>query len=817
MTAQLTQPNNQITGVAAGAYVARLMPEKIARDFELVPLALRDNRLLAASAYPLTRTTVAALQRTLRYPLDLVTASLPDVRAARRRLYQAPQEAPQALPLEKALRWMGLLRADQIEQAAGEDLTGQALRRRWISAEQYGEAAGWQANLPHLRASSASPLEGMHIFLPFEQSETLGVLPLWWVGSTLYLVANPEKGLPSESALQDLGLRYRLLVCDPQTYARLRTQIYRPRPHIPEPFNARRAANWLVGEGYLTSDELALAQELQARSGISLETILKDQFNVRAEDWLEAAAEVSGLVAVHARDLPADIDARVAALWDALPEQLLLQFDLVPLNRDGSTLILGMASYDAEVLEMARGFSGGRVEARLLDAALVSRLQKAAQESLRSASDGAVPQLNPVTFREFLLTTGLLQPEQLDEQREQGVDEEDLPAALLQANLLNELDLAEIYSLISGIPYTALEFFQFDEALMKTLPAELALEGKVLPLVENQGDLWVAVSDLRSAEALSQAADRSGKRVWPLLVPDTALTAALNRFYRFTRRTPAAGAVFAYTDALVGEGLLSQADALQAAAAVSEQGRPLDQALLDLKVPADALYPSLAAVRGVELVDLGLQETREESYDALGQLRTTRRWRERLDTQAARLLDVDTARRLTAIPIALEDEGVKVAFANPLYEDAQQELAFLLERKVIPCLASRADIEDAIRRLLGQMNLGTSLLLAGRITLSQLNNALALAHSSNIRLGRALVHRGFIGEAELYAFLAHQAHLPLFDLSSAELSEKAARLLDAEEERREGLLPLAVDDEQVYLAMVDPLNEQGKEIGRAHV
>ena len=815
MTAQLTHPNYQINGIAAGAYAARLVPEKVARDFELVPLTLRENRLLVAGAYPLTRSAVAALQRTLRYPLDLVQVSLPDVRAARRVLYQAPQEAPQPLDMPKALCLLGLLRAEQAEQAKaqppeGRDLGALAVRKGWISTEHYAEAAGWQANLPHLRANSASPLEGMHIFLPFEQSEALGVLPLWWAGSTLYLAVSADKPLPGEADLLALDGPYRLLICDPAVYAQLRKQIYRPRPEAVEPFNERRAANWLVAERALTSDDLALAQEMSARSGISLEAVLKEQFDVSAEDWLEAAAEVSGVIPVHARDLPADIQARVSALWNVLPEQMLLQFNLVPLNQEEHTLILGTAVVNEEVLDMARGFSGGRVEARLMDAALIRRLQQDARAALRARGGELAPQVTAVTFGEFLLNTALIQREQLDEQREKGISDEDLPAALLEANLLNELDLAEVYSLISGIPYVSLEYFQFDEKLMKLLPAELALERRLLPLWENQGDLWVAISDLRSAEVLSEAAEHSGKRVWPLLVPETALLAALNRFYRFNHNMPQAAAIFAYTDALVSKGLLSQADALRAAAAVAEQGRAFDQVLLDLHVPADALYPSLAAVRGVELADLGLSDTSEQSFDALGRLRTTRRWQEKLDADAARLLDLNTARRLTAIPIAQETEGLRVAFANPLYDDARQELEFLLGRKIIPCLAARADIEDAIQRLLGQMNLGTSLLLAGRITLSQLNNALALAHSSNIRLGRALVHRGFISETELYAFLAHQAHLPLFDLSSATLSDEAARLLDPEEERREGLLPLAVDDDKIYLAMVDPLNEQGK-------
>ncbi len=815
MAAQFTHLNYQINGIAAGAYAARLVPQKIARDFELVPLTLSDNRLLAACAYPLTRAGIAALQRTLRYPLDVVQASLPDVRAARRVLYQSPQESPQPLSMEKALRLLGLLRENQARAALtppeeNKDIGQVALAKRWISTEQYAEALGLCANLPHLRARSASPLDGMNLFLLFEQAEALGVLPLWWLGSTLYLAVSAERALMADVDLGELDIHYRLVACDPGTYALLRKEIYRPQPLETGLVNELRVANWLVAEKYMRADELALAQELQARSGISLATILKEQFGLKAEGWLEAAAEVSGVTAVHARDLPADIETRVSALWDILPEQMLLQFDLVPLNWEGNTLVLGMLAVNEDVLTLARTFSGGQVEARLMDAELIRKLQKSAQNTLRARGTDAGPQVTAMTFGEFLLNTALLQRDQLDEQREKGVQDEDLPASLLEANLLNELDLAEVYSLISGIPYISLEYFQFDENLMRLLPAELALERKLLPLFENQGDLWVAVSDLHSCDALEQVAAHSGKRVWPLLVPETALLSALNRFYRFSRSTPDTGLIFQYTDALVSAGLITQADALRAAAAVSEQSRPLDQALLDLNVPAADLYPSLAAVKGIELLDLGLVELHEESFDALGQLRKTRRWQEKLDANAARLLDLNTARRLTAIPVAQEADGLKVAFANPLYEAPQQELTYLLGQNIIPCLAARADIEDAIQRLLGQMNLGTSLLLAGRITLSQLNNALALAQNANIRLGRALVHRGYISEAELYAFLAHQAHLPLFDLSAAALSEEAARLLDAEEERREGLLPLAVSDDQVYLAMVDPLNEQGK-------
>jgi cellulose synthase/poly-beta-1,6-N-acetylglucosamine synthase-like glycosyltransferase len=150
-----------------------------------------------------------------------------------------------------------------------------------------------------------------------------------------------------------------------------------------------------------------------------------------------------------------------------------------------------------------------------------------------------------------------------------------------------------------------------------------------------------------------------------------------------------------------------------------------------------------------------------------------------------------------------------VAFADPLYKGKVQEIEVLVNQKVIPCLAGRDAIDAAVERILGQVNLGTSLLMAGRITLSQLNDALTLAENTNIRIGRALVHRGYITEQALYRFLAHQARLPLFDLSSADLDVEAAHLIEEEHERRLGILPLAADDSHVFLAMVDPLNQEG--------
>lgn len=805
MAGQNTLSYVQLNSLQPQKFLTRLLPLEVARRYEVVPLELRENRLVTACGWQLSHTEKAELQRTLHYPLDFVPASLPDVRAARRRLYGAEDEVPARLPPADALKALGLLDDAQIanlrknQNDNDHDLITAALKAGLINAEQYSEAVGWSAYLPHIRQRTANPLKNIRVFFPFDQSEAKQALPLWWVNGVLYLA------LPDADAAGEADAA-RPVICDPLVFGQLRKVIYQPRTARHIRTSEREVAERLVGERVLEAEALALALEMQARTGIALKRVLLEQRAITSRDWLDAGAEIENRIPLHAEDLPDDIHERVRRLWHLLPETVSLQFNLLPLNLEKDTLVLGMAEYDPDLAELAAAFSGYRIEARLMEEGLIQALQ----EGVRAATDAAAGGgLKPLALGDFLAQSGLMQRSQLAEIEDaKDVGEFDLENALLQSNLLNEIDLAEIYSLMSGIPYLTLEYFQLDGRVTGLLPADWALEQRVLPLFERAGDLWVGVADLKSCDMLGQAAERCGMRVWPLLVPRAALAAALNRCYQFNRAAPLAADINALADNMVKANLISQTEAGRIVSAAAERNLPFDQAALEYgKVDPAALCTFLAQYKQVERISLELTRTREEFIDSLGERRAYTRWNEPLDADSARLLDAPTARRLCAIPVSQDETGVRVAFADPFFEDALAEIAYLTNRKIMPCLAARGEIEAAIQRVLGQMNLGSALLMAGRITLSQLNDALALAHNSNIRLGRALVHRGYIRESELYHFLARQAGLPLFDLSEVELSPQAARLLDAESERREGFLPLAADDETIYLAMVDPLNE----------
>ncbi len=177
-----------------------------------------------------------------------------------------------------------------------------------------------------------------------------------------------------------------------------------------------------------------------------------------------------------------------------------------------------------------------------------------------------------------------------------------------------------------------------------------------------------------------------------------------------------------------------------------------------------------------------------------------------VDSVVARRIDHATAIQLGALPFQQENDAVLVAVANPLYDDALIELSQHFEEELIPVMTDREGLDSAIERTLGKTNIGALLVNAGMITRYQLNDALNLAENTDSLLGQALIHRGYVTENQLYTFLSRQVEIPLFDLSKVELNRTTARLLTPEQEWEWGVLPLAANDNYLFLGVIDPVN-----------
>ena len=120
-----------------------------------------------------------------------------------------------------------------------------------------------------------------------------------------------------------------------------------------------------------------------------------------------------------------------------------------------------------------------------------------------------------------------------------------------------------------------------------------------------------------------------------------------------------------------------------------------------------------------------------------------------------------------------------------------------VEPQAVPAEAARPQ-----RRL--TTRLGRLLIDNGLITEDDLNNALEDQADSGERLGHYLVEKGLVEEADLVRLLSDQYGVPAADIEELEVLDKVLELVPAEMARRYLLVPVALDDKALDVAMVDP-------------
>jgi type IV pilus assembly protein PilB len=104
--------------------------------------------------------------------------------------------------------------------------------------------------------------------------------------------------------------------------------------------------------------------------------------------------------------------------------------------------------------------------------------------------------------------------------------------------------------------------------------------------------------------------------------------------------------------------------------------------------------------------------------------------------------------------------------------------------------------------------LGELLVRSNLITKEQLQRALEEQKSSGgqVRLGAILVKEGFIGEAELTAFLSKQYSVPSINLAEFEIDSSVVKLLPVEVVQKYQAIPVNRSGSTLILAMSDPSN-----------
>ena len=105
-------------------------------------------------------------------------------------------------------------------------------------------------------------------------------------------------------------------------------------------------------------------------------------------------------------------------------------------------------------------------------------------------------------------------------------------------------------------------------------------------------------------------------------------------------------------------------------------------------------------------------------------------------------------------------------------------------------------------------SLGELLIEAGLITADQLNDALVSQRASGKKLGETLIELGLVTERKILEVLEFQLQVPLVELGSYEIDNDATLLINEAMARRHLVLPIGRENDQLILAMADPLNIQ---------
>ncbi|RYL94725.1 ATPase, T2SS/T4P/T4SS family [Sporolactobacillus sp. Y61] len=101
--------------------------------------------------------------------------------------------------------------------------------------------------------------------------------------------------------------------------------------------------------------------------------------------------------------------------------------------------------------------------------------------------------------------------------------------------------------------------------------------------------------------------------------------------------------------------------------------------------------------------------------------------------------------------------------------------------------------------------LGEILVESGLISRDQLNSTLEQKNASQ-KLGSALIERGYISEQQLIDVLSMQLNMPQVHLSNLVIDPGTANLVDQDFARRSELIPYKKSDQDLYVAMANPLD-----------
>lgn len=204
---------------------------------------------------------------------------------------------------------------------------------------------------------------------------------------------------------------------------------------------------------------------------------------------------------------------------------------------------------------------------------------------------------------------------------------------------------------------------------------------------------------------------------------------------------------------------------------------------------------------------------------------------------AAQMLPEQVCRHFHMLPISHGGQALVVAMADPGDRMAQNVAFALTSDPLEVVLAGAHQIEDAIDRVFGGSSravgfdqavhddfpetgdaerpmvvapgrIAEILVDRGLIDDGVMARALVLQEETGSRIGEILDYGGEVRERDFAVALADQLRVPLVDLYGIEPAPAAMAMIPEELQRECRCLPLEVDEQALYVAITDPLDDE---------
>jgi type IV pilus assembly protein PilB len=137
-----------------------------------------------------------------------------------------------------------------------------------------------------------------------------------------------------------------------------------------------------------------------------------------------------------------------------------------------------------------------------------------------------------VRIGELLLKEKRITPEQLQEalnyQRQNGGK---LGYNLIKLGYVKDEEITALLSKQYGVPSIALTQFEIDPAVVKLVPAETAQKYQIVPLSRSGATLTIAMTDPTNVFAMDDLKFMTGYNVEPVVASETAVVAAILKYY----------------------------------------------------------------------------------------------------------------------------------------------------------------------------------------------------------------------------------------------------------------------------------------------